>query len=342
MGTSGTRVVPPPEERPVAASLPAVPVRAAADRHCAPWAHAPRWSAARRTTAFTPGTGLFREDPYGLVPWPFGRDRATPDGEQVTEMLTALRQGLIRRYGTADEAAIERAARLTGRINVPVSFHVLTDGRRGRMSREAVRRQIAVLNAAYSGRGRGSADTGVRFRLVSYDVTVNAAWFRRPHRYERPMKSALRRGGAETLNLYSAGVGARIIGLSTYPHNYRARPIEDGVVVDYRSFPGGVYRNYSRGYTAVHEVGHWLGLFHTFENGCNSPGDGVDDTPYQAVPTDGCPESKDTCPEEPGADPVHNFMDYTWDTCMHQFTPGQGRRIRASWLVFRTSAADAR
>jgi hypothetical protein len=276
-----------------------------------------------------------------LVGRDLAQDRSARDGGQVTALLTELRRTLIRRYGTADEAAIERAARLTGPIRVPVRFHVVTDGRRGRLSRAAVGRQIATLNAAYSGRGRGSADTGVRFRLVSYRVVRNVPWFRHPDQYERRMKAELRQGGPGTLNLYSAGVGARILGSSTYPHNYRLRPRQDGVVIDYRSLPGGTYPRYSRGYTAVHEVGHWLGLFHTFENGCENPGDGVDDTPYQAAPTEGCPVSKDTCPA-PGADPIHNFMDYTWDACMHEFTPGQGLRIRASWVAFRASGSEDR
>jgi Pregnancy-associated plasma protein-A len=343
MGAIGTHAAPPPDGRRAAAPPPAPPVRSPADS-CSPQARALR-RAASVTPPILPGAGLFLDEPPGNTTSLLGRDpardRSVLGGGQTAALLAELRRTLAGRYGTEDEAAIDRAARLAGPIRVPVRFHVVTDGRRGQLSRAAVERQIATLNTAYSGRTKGSVDMGVRFRLVGYRVVHHTAWFRHPDQYERHMKAELRQGGAGTLNLYSAGVGARVLGSSTYPHNYHLRPREDGVVIDYRSLPGGTYPRYSRGYTAVHEVGHWLGLFHTFENGCDNPGDGVDDTPYQAAPTEGCPASKDTC-SAPGADPIHNFMDYTWDACMHQFTQGQALRIRSSWAAFRTPKADTR
>ena len=137
------------------------------------------------------------------------------------------------------------------------------------------------------------------------------------------MLGTLARGGPGTLNLFTASVGSEVLGFSSFPQFYRLRPAIDGVVVDYRSVPGGSFEHFNRGYTAVHEIGHWLGLFHPFENGCQAPGDGVDDTPYEALPTLDCPAAKDTCPQ-PGTDLVHNFMDYAWDRCMKR-----SRRARA-------------
>ncbi|WP_245974480.1 zinc metalloprotease [Thermomonospora umbrina] len=268
------------------------------------------------------------------------RDRAALRTSQADTLIAALHRALTGRFGTADEAAIDRAERRAAPIVIPVRFHAIADGYAGRLTRATVERQIATLNDAYSGRrGTGAADTGVRFRLAGYEVTSNPAWFRRPDRYERQMKSALHHGGPGTLNLYTAAVGVKVLGFSTYPQSARDRPTEDGVVIDYRSVTGGEYRHYDHGYTAVHEVGHWLGLFHTFENGCDHPGDHVADTPYEAVPTEGCPRSKDTCWDD-GADPLHNFMDYAWDACMREFTPGQGRRIRSSWRAFRTASGN--
>jgi hypothetical protein len=227
--------------------------------------------------------------------------------------------------------------RVPDTVQVPVRFHVIAAGGTGRLSRAEVDRQIAALNSAYSGRTGGS-DTGVSFRLVTTDVTENAEWFANPRGYEKPLKTSLHRGGPGTLNLYSAGVGSDILGVSTFPQWYTARPVMDGVMIDYRSVPGGSNPRFHRGYTAVHEVGHWLGLLHTFENGCESPGDAVDDTPDEGMPTQGCPVLKDTC-LAPGADPVHNFMDYGFDNCMSQFTAGQGERIRSVWAAYRAEGA---
>ncbi|HEU5026500.1 MAG TPA: zinc metalloprotease [Spirillospora sp.] len=260
------------------------------------------------------------------------RDR---DGElsrgQVVAMLGDLSRTLRERYGTADERRFDTARRRT--LVIPVRFHALAAGRTGRLSGAAVQGQIATLNAAYSGR-TGGADTGVRFRLAGYDVTNRASWFYHPRKYQSRIKHRLRRGGRGTLNLYTASVGSDVLGFSTFPQWYRKSPRLDGVVVDYRSLPHGSYRRFNRGYTAVHEIGHWLGLLHTFQGGCTPPGDGVSDTPYEATPAQGCPHYKDTCPQR-GDDPVHNFMNYGFDSCMRNFTPGQGRRIHSVWAAYR-------
>jgi hypothetical protein len=90
----------------------------------------------------------------------------------------------------------------------------------------------------------------------------------------------------------------------------------------------------------VHEIGHWLGLFHTFERGCSAPGDFVEDTPYEANETYDCPIGQDTC-AQPGSDPVENFMDYTDDACMHEFTAGQADRMDAEVATYRNAAPVA-
>lgn len=233
----------------------------------------------------------------------------------------------------------ERLAGITppSQITVPTRVHVLTKGPERKVSDEAVRAQIDTLNSAYAGKF-GGVDTGVRFRLDIISVEENASWFADPIGHEKAMKQALHEGGAGTLNLYVAQLSELMLGFASYPYWYAGSPRLDGVVIDWRSLPGGAMADYNRGFTGVHEIGHWLGLFHTFENGCKEPGDGIDDTPREARPTEACPLDKDTCTAHEGKDPAHNYMDYAHDRCMWEFTQGQANRMHEMWAAYRDTA----
>ncbi|KAF8597715.1 hypothetical protein BDV93DRAFT_562043, partial [Ceratobasidium sp. AG-I] len=112
-------------------------------------------------------------------------------------------------------------------------------------------------------------------------------------------------------------------------------PKLDGVVFEWDTIPGGPWPWYNQGKVLAHLIGHWCGLFHTFEGQCGKPGDYISDTPREAFPQFGCPTFQpDTCPGG-GKDPIHNFMDYTNDPCKTQFTKGQGDRMRRSLAMWR-------
>jgi hypothetical protein len=152
------------------------------------------------------------------------------------------------------------------------------------------------------------------------------------------MRNALRQEGSDALNRYSTTAGA-YLGWANLPDivTKSGQAHLDGVVIDWESIPGTstTYADrFDEGKTATHEVGHWLDLEHTFYGGCSAKGDFVDDTPPQKTPTSGCPEGKDTC-SAPGLDPIHNHMDYSYDSCYTEFTPGQTQRMSDAWLLYR-------
>jgi hypothetical protein len=126
------------------------------------------------------------------------------------------------------------------------------------------------------------------------------------------------------------------LGFTHFPWKYEAQPVRDGVVISPDGLPGSPLKNYNLGMTAVHETGHWFGLYHTFQGGCEKDGDFVDDTPAQKYPTDGCPSwDFDSCPGEQGVDAIHNYMDYSSDVCLTEFTAGQKKRMHESFRAFR-------
>jgi len=222
------------------------------------------------------------------------------------------------------------------RATVPIWFHVITAGSTGAVSQTTIQQQLWALNAGFGGL-EGGAPTGFQFQLAGVDYTDNADWFflKAGDKNERDMKKALRRGGADTLNVYT-NAGGGFLGWAYLPGSYRERPYIDGIVIDYNSLPGGAYGSqFSLGKTLTHEAGHWLNLEHTFYTGCSSHNDYVDDTPAQKSPTSGCPEGRDSCTNDPGIDPIHNYMDYSFDSCYFEFTPGQAARMQDAWLYFR-------
>jgi hypothetical protein len=227
-----------------------------------------------------------------------------------------------------------------GAVTIPVYFHVINKGaglENGDVPDQQLRAQVRVLNDAYSG-ATGGAATPFRFELAGIDRTTNADWFYMGIQsiQERQAKAALRKGGPESLNIYTT-FGGGYLGWATFPNSYNAQPTQDGVVIDFTSVPGGSFYPYNEGDTGTHEVGHWLGLYHTFQNGCTPDNDYVDDTAAEAGPAWGCPVGRDSCTRSryPGEDPVFNFMDYTDDPCMFQFTPGQSSRMEGMYALYR-------
>ena len=233
----------------------------------------------------------------------------------------------------------DRLGRADGnfRVTVPTWVHVVSDGAIGNVSDTAIADQIRVLNRTFAGQ-EGGERTGFSFQLAGTTRTDNADWhYANPGGAEHRMKRALHRGGDDTLNIYLTTAGI-YLGWAYLPSvTEQGNSYLDGIVVDWESMLGTSTRyagQYDQGETATHEAGHWLNLEHTFFHGCNGEGDFVDDTPYMSVPTNGCPAGKDTC-TAPGLDPIHNYMDYSYDTCYTEFTAGQAERMQDAWDFWR-------
>ncbi|KAF8608947.1 metalloprotease [Ceratobasidium sp. AG-I] len=228
-----------------------------------------------------------------------------------------------------NKSASEERVTCKGTINV--YWHVIRAGdalSEGDIPDSQIKASIKATNSHYS-------KSGLSLKLVSVDHTTNATWFN----YVAPklptntaMKNLLHKGGAADLNVYTVGFkggpGKGLLGYATFPSSYKGNPKDDGVVIQYSTVPGGSNINYHEGKTLTHEMGHWVGLYHTFQgDSCEGEGDFVNDTPQERTPTAGCEIGKDTClGGEP--DPIHNFMDYSYDSCMREFTAGQIKRFK--------------
>ena len=237
---------------------------------------------------------------------------------------------------------------------IQVVFHVIkTSGGMGDISPAMLQSQIDILNedflALMGTPGSMGNDAKIEFVLAKFDpqgnpttgidVVTNNAYFNDPGpSASNPMKQALKWDTTRYLNVYTND-SAGFLGYATFPTQEAGGP-EDGVVLLWTA----VGRNspevpYDQGRTATHEIGHYLGLFHTFQDGCAAggpydSGDLIADTIRERDPQFDCVVAASACGG--GNNPIENYMDYTNDTCMTKFTAEQANRMRCSLVNFRT------
>ncbi|KAF1834655.1 zincin [Decorospora gaudefroyi] len=197
-------------------------------------------------------------------------------------------------------AARDQAAASTGSISIDTVFHIVAKAdSKSTVTNNMPSAQLSALNTAYK-------PYNIHFNLIN--------------------------GTYNTLNLYfQTDLSGGVLGRCTLPSaiaNGKSDPTiyaNDGCNINANTMPSGALQGYNSGMTAVHETGHWLGLLHMFEGySCDGPGDYIDDTPAESTATDGCP-----------GDPIHNYMDYSVDSCYQGFTELQVARMRSMWGLYR-------
>jgi PKD repeat protein len=236
-------------------------------------------------------------------------------------------------------------------LEIPVVFHVIENASgQGRLSEALIQSQLDILNEdfeALAGTPGGTGNAGaIRFVFASVDPDGNdTVGFRRVvndtyYRDGSGTKTALNWNPRLYFNIYTNDPGNGLLGYATFPQQ-SAGTSTDGVVLSWRYVgrnapTGGIY---NQGRTGTHEVGHYLGLLHTFQGGCGTgytAGDLIADTQAEAQEHYDCNvNTASGCGA--GLAPIRNYMNYTNDTCMTHFTPEQVNRMRCSVINYRRS-----
>ena len=249
---------------------------------------------------------------------------------------------------------------------VPVVFHIIHQNGTENISQAQIMDQIRILNEDYrkkAGTNGGSstntlaADMEIEFRLAQYDpsgkkhdginrvyntMTVNADDNVKALSYWDSNKYFNIWVVSSISNLGIGNSGGTVLGYAQFPTQRNTQPLTDGVII--RADQIGVIGTgdlSQAGRTLTHEAGHWLGLYHPFQNGCgsgsitssncNSTGDQVCDTPPVKAANYGACVPNNSCTNDvPNlTDLVNDYMDYADGTCMNVFTTGQKTRVYA-------------
>ncbi|KAK2764364.1 hypothetical protein FQN54_009058 [Arachnomyces sp. PD_36] len=256
--------------------------------------------------------------------------------EPSEDILAAAQQLRLEEIDNAFESSRAQAKRL----DIQTYFHVLsqTQEELDKVTDKALQEQIDVMNQAF-----GRHNIWFNLAGTSREVSILGA---SAYTYPSDLYTyRLHKGQYDDLNVYvMSSLGefpgeGTLLGVAQFPKEVSPRSpafYRDGVAIISSVLPGGSFPNNGGGLTLVHEAGHWLGLFHTFQDGCGGQGDQVDDTPAQAdASPEDCSPKRDSCPNDPGNDPVHNYMDYSSEACQTEFTNGQITRIFSMWKRFR-------
>lgn len=244
----------------------------------------------------------------------------------------------VRMAGASSRVAV------TDKFQINIIWHIVADPDREieNIPDERIKEQTDTLNLDFSNGNADLSDVPSAFSNVIGNPGIHFRTDRiRRYRKQKPLggwgvDEAVKDKVAviepdRYLNIWVCHIGGDTMGYARFPGG---RAKTDGVVMDFRYVGNTDSGSYNLGRTTTHEVGHYLGLYHTFEGGCNSKtGDFMDDTP-KTKSNSGCPAFPHvSCPAKNGEEGVvamtNNFMDYVSDKCMNMFTKNQATAMRS-------------
>jgi hypothetical protein len=244
---------------------------------------------------------------------------------------------------------------------IPLQIHIIKESSQDNfVTKKHLDEQLKLLNEAYE-------PVKIQFYIEAVSDTVQQEWYlawpdyKNAQRKEHAenMAKAMHKNQENAINIYISNPTG-LWGFASFPWSDEYMTPFDNIIIAYSSLPGYYSEDGIKmeGKTLIHEMGHFLGLWHTFHapgkhdyacnsteyNGCSGIGDRVSDTPPQKIclynegfcrGSDECPvgspqscEICDTCPNDGSKDPTDNFMGYNIDAKLTVFTKGQVERLR--------------
>lgn len=296
----------------------------------------------------------------------FAQDAGWCGTDRMMQIVNAQNPNALQEEQDAENAILSLAA--SGAVQrvvhtIPVVFHIIHDNGVGDISKEQIDDALAVLNIDFNKTNHSgirspfqaySDNCEVQFKLAQKDpngnctsgiIRVNAPML--TYDADDDCKDA-DNGGSDPWNqtkymniwvvnsIFNTGTGT-ILGYAYLPWSTGSGAANYGILIIH-SAVGRIGTSSADGRTLTHEMGHALGLRHTFEGGCDlndcsSGGDRVCDTPPALEATYGCSLSQNTCGMAVGSvygsdvvDQIENYMSY--DACQEMFTTGQKSRMK--------------
>jgi len=230
--------------------------------------------------------------------------------------------------------------------DVPVVFHVIqSSGGAGYLSPATIQDQIDVLNEDFQAlpgsAGAPGIDAKIRFHLATVDpsgaptdgitYSTNDTWYQDNGSYWNTLAWDTNR----YMNVYTNSAAGYFGYVPDWPQGGIVGQKLDRIVVWHDAVGKAPTFGWplNQGRTLTHETGHYFGIEHPFYQGCGSAaacgttGDLICDTNPQSTESFGCPTGKSTCGS---SDSIHNYMDYSDDPCLYEFTPNQVNRMRCT------------